>query len=374
MILERGPRWVLALPLALLAVYAVSCQDALAGVAELEKLRAALQAGTPRPHGLSAAKVLDGLRPEQRREALYLLSLVPAGRERLEDALEPLTDGQDELAEIAMMERLHLAVLSGDALAASALAESFRIAHPDSARLPQALLLLARATLQSGDSVRASEGFLQILLRHPATEEARLAQLGLGDCYLAEGKLAEAQAQYELAVKSPGDPSECSARLRLVAVAKKLGDSAAAAASFNALLEVCPNGLLADEAARRWPELMPSTPVPSARPTEVRTEALTPSPGPGPAPSPGAPAPETGGDVTFWVQIGAYGERANAERLAARLPGEEARLQIDEVVLSGRTIYKVLHGPYPSEDEATTGARELEKNHSLFGFVLRKAP
>jgi cell division septation protein DedD len=348
-----------------------------AGVAELERLRAAMRSGLSRPANLAPVRILEGLRPEQRREALYLLSLVPARREKLDEALEPLVDGQDALAERAALERLHLALLGGDARRAADLAEAFRTAHPSSPALPEALLIVARSQLQAGDTARASELFLQILLRYPSSEEARLAQIGLGDCALADGKLAEAQAQFELAVKNAGAESECQARLRLVDTARRLGNPTAAAGYAKALLEACPDGLFAQEAARRWPDLLPTVPTsPSAAPTTappVSAAARTPGPAAGETPVAETQATPAGsGSAGFWVQIGAYAERANAERLLARLEAERGSITIDEVSLSGRTVYKVLYGPFGSEQEAQPAVHRLEQKHNLFGFVIRR--
>lgn len=354
---------------AALASLGLGLDSAQAGVAELERLRAAVRAAQYRPENLSPAKLLEGLRPEQRREALYLLSLVPARRARLDEILEPLSEGQDEYADRAVLERLQLALYSGDIRAASALAEAFRIAHTESPALPKVLLLVATGHLDSGDTPRASEGFLQVLLRYPASEEARLAQIGLGDCYVAEGKLKQAQAQYELAVKNAGDASECLARLRLADTARRMKDDKAAASAVKSLLEACPEGLIAEEARKRWPELVPGpTPLPTPVPVAART---TPGAGATPGTKPTATAPT--GPEAYWIQIGAYSERANAERLLGRLDAERSSIRIDDVVLSGRTIYKVLYGPFGTEAEATDAAQKLEQKHNLFGFVVRKA-
>jgi TolA-binding protein len=353
----------------------VSWTPADGGVAELERLRASVQSGAVRPASLAPARVLDGLRPEQRREALYLLSLVPARRERIDEVLEPLADGRDELAERAALDRLHLAMLVGDVRAAAALAEAFRIAHPGSAALPQALLLLARSRLQAGEIGRASELFLQVLLRFPSGEEARLAQIGLGDCALAEGKLTEAQAQFELAVKHAGEQSECPARLRLVEAARRQGNKQAASAFAEQLFQACPDGIFAQEAWRRWPDLAPLTaasgPTGSAVAVAASGSATAPSSRAAHAAEPTA-LPADAAPAVVWVQIGAYSERANAERLVTRLAAERASITIDEVVLSGRTIFKVLYGPFASEREAQPAVHRLEEKHNLFGFIIRR--
>jgi rare lipoprotein A len=118
--------------------------------------------------------------------------------------------------------------------------------------------------------------------------------------------------------------------------------------------------------------------VPKATPTPPQTAgpaapdaAVRPAATAAPVAPAVTPAPE--GPATYWVQIGAYGEEANAQRLLERLQVDRARLRVDEVALSGRTIYKVLYGPYPTEAEAQAAAAALEQEHGLYGFVLRKA-
>jgi TolA-binding protein len=330
----------------LIAALAGAAVQAAAGTGELEALRSAEARGQGRPAGLTAEAVLGGLRPEQRREALYLLSLVPARPAQLDALLRSVAAGGDELAETAALERLYAALLTGDARAAVAAGEAFASDHAASPRLPEALLLVARTLLQAGEVQRASEQFLQVLLRYPASGEARMAQLGLGDCYLAEGRLAEARSQYELAAKAPAESGDCQGGLRQVSLARRQEDELAAARLLSALLEACPGGLAAYEAVRLWPELAAAAPEPAA--------------------------PAASGRTTYWVQIGAYAERANAERLAGRLEGERDLLRVEEVVLEGRTVFKVLYGPFASDRDASAAVTELEQRHNLFGFVFRQ--
>jgi cell division protein FtsN len=79
---------------------------------------------------------------------------------------------------------------------------------------------------------------------------------------------------------------------------------------------------------------------------------------PAAAPTPAAAA----ADLQYILQIGAYGNRSDAESQRAKvaLTGLEAR--IDEREVDGHTLYRVRVGPFPSSDQADKAQKTLSDN------------
>ena len=84
------------------------------------------------------------------------------------------------------------------------------------------------------------------------------------------------------------------------------------------------------------------------------------TPGSAPTPAPGsAPAPAPASNLQYIVQIGAYGDRADAERQRAKvaLAGLEARTDLR--VVGGRTLYRVRVGPFTNAADADKAQQAL---------------
>lgn len=82
----------------------------------------------------------------------------------------------------------------------------------------------------------------------------------------------------------------------------------------------------------------------------------------------GAPDP-TGG--YFTVQVGAFRERANAERLRERLNATYSPIYVQPFDSSGETFYRVRVGKITGEDAAQQYAAQLHANENFTTFVVR---
>ncbi|HET9400669.1 MAG TPA: septal ring lytic transglycosylase RlpA family protein [Candidatus Acidoferrales bacterium] len=105
--------------------------------------------------------------------------------------------------------------------------------------------------------------------------------------------------------------------------------------------------------------------------------------------SPAAAAPQTSSDsVTnrigparpvvlpvagyFTVQVGAFGERANAERLKAQLDGRYRPVLIQDFDGENGRVYRVRVGNLSTEDAARDLALKLRQNEGIRGVVVRQ--
>jgi DedD protein len=110
-----------------------------------------------------------------------------------------------------------------------------------------------------------------------------------------------------------------------------------------------------------------------AEPPVSRAEPPAQSPAE-PAATAAAPTPaETGGgdaavgETRWYVQLGAFGDRDNADRLAARVGTYGHRAHVSEFPSTGRTVYRVRVGPESSRARAESIASAL----SVHSFVAQ---
>ncbi|HSG65161.1 MAG TPA: SPOR domain-containing protein [Gammaproteobacteria bacterium] len=76
------------------------------------------------------------------------------------------------------------------------------------------------------------------------------------------------------------------------------------------------------------------------------------------------------GEARWYVQLGAFGDRGNADRLAARVGTYGYRAHVSEFPSSGRTVYRVRVGPEASRGRAESIASAL----SAHSFVAQVVP
>lgn len=99
---------------------------------------------------------------------------------------------------------------------------------------------------------------------------------------------------------------------------------------------------VATQAARAEPQ-------PTVMPTPAVRANVTSTPRPTVAPTP-APQPEVAGQ--FWVQVGAYGTRENAEQVRESLGVAGLSARVVSADVSGRVIHRVRIGPFKNRGEA----------------------
>jgi N-acetylmuramoyl-L-alanine amidase len=94
---------------------------------------------------------------------------------------------------------------------------------------------------------------------------------------------------------------------------------------------------------------------------------------PPPAPSPSSPPSRAEATPTrarpsgYSVQVGAFGERANAESLASAIEGKG----IPAFVIPSRSVFKVWAGDEPDRARAQAIAARLKSELGLDGWVVR---
>ena len=92
----------------------------------------------------------------------------------------------------------------------------------------------------------------------------------------------------------------------------------------------------------------------------VEVQGIDPS-APAREPAPPAPVPANGGSPGIYLQVGAFSDPANAERVAAQLrQANFAPVQLEQVQIDDRTIHRVRVGPLDSVDRADQVTDRIE--------------
>jgi rare lipoprotein A len=101
--------------------------------------------------------------------------------------------------------------------------------------------------------------------------------------------------------------------------------------------------------------------------------AQLPDPGPPPAVAAGAPPVPVIADAGgFYLQLGAFGSRENAENFLARMKLQVEWLATALHVFSRDGLYRVHAGPYPREVEARRDADRISQSLGVRPFVLTR--
>lgn len=86
---------------------------------------------------------------------------------------------------------------------------------------------------------------------------------------------------------------------------------------------------------------------------------------------PGKPSAEGGGGTEGWVvQVGSFGDKDNADRLAERLRARDYAVSVSEFQLGDKVLYRVRVGPMPSRDKAERQMARIQEQLGLNGKVL----
>ncbi|MDR9454783.1 MAG: SPOR domain-containing protein [Spiribacter sp.] len=113
------------------------------------------------------------------------------------------------------------------------------------------------------------------------------------------------------------------------------------------------------------PPEAPSEAPPEELPEDAAPEDVVTSE---PAPEADESVPEA--EPAFFVQVGAFGSRENAEGLAARLRDDGFGMRLVEEGGDGQVSYRVQAGPYDDRAEAEEQAQALADQHELPGFII----
>jgi DedD protein len=128
-----------------------------------------------------------------------------------------------------------------------------------------------------------------------------------------------------------------------------------------------------DRLTKDAPAPLPPAPAPSPAPTQPSTATSPPAaianatPAPAPTP-PAAPPPKPSPAKPWTVQLAAAQERAEAERIAARFPALNPRIEEAEVPGKGR-FWRVRVGGFDTRDAAERYLRDVARETGAKGFV-----
>jgi rare lipoprotein A len=114
------------------------------------------------------------------------------------------------------------------------------------------------------------------------------------------------------------------------------------------------------------PEPAPVAPAPEPR---VAPPAAEPVP---PAPPAAAPIPITADAAGYYLQLGAFGSRDNAENFLARIRAQVDWLAGTLHIFPRDGLYRVHAGPYPREVEARRDADRVTQSLGVRPFVLTR--
>jgi DedD protein len=130
-----------------------------------------------------------------------------------------------------------------------------------------------------------------------------------------------------------------------------------------------------DKPAPATPEALAPKPPDQAPPREpvvpVPSESATPAPAAKPAAKPVAKdkPPAVPADANWYVQVGVYASRDNAQRVIEKLKGRGFAVVSDTVKIEGGKATRLRVGPYRDKAAAEKAAARIEKETGLHGIV-----
>lgn len=121
---------------------------------------------------------------------------------------------------------------------------------------------------------------------------------------------------------------------------------------------------------RPAPDVAADQAEPRSEPVAAANDAATPEPQSAPPPAAIASAVEPPPDRSGWsVQLGAFGEKANADQLARRVSTYGFDAYVAEFRSNGATMYRVRVGGFATENQADAAASSISA-HSIPARVI----
>ncbi|MFH1008305.1 MAG: tetratricopeptide repeat protein [Candidatus Latescibacterota bacterium] len=205
--------------------------------------------------------------------------------------------------------------------------------YPDGDLSDRALYTLGLTFLATDEFEAARTRFEQMLADYPESGWASYARGGMVDAYFGEGQYVEAIRTADGVLMEKGnDPIKSSVLFRVSECYDKLGKKEQAAATRRRIAAECPGSYEAT--------LTPSVPA------ETEKDALDPK----------NTVLETG---SYSVQVGAFGNAANATKLARVLSEAGYDVRIDERTGEQNMLHLVRVGAYPTREEAAAASEKL---------------
>lgn len=180
------------------------------------------------------------------------------------------------------------------------------------------------------------------------------------DAQLVVRQLSEAGlAAYSEAFTLSGKPAQ---RVRLGPYASREAAEAVRVRAAQVRNDVTPRVVALDAPVASTP---PATPAPAAaKPAEAPKPATTPKP----TETPAAPPPATA-NVGFAVQVGAFGNAAEAQKLRDRLRGLGITAFTDTVTTDKGRLTRVKAGPVPTRQDAERLKAQVKSKAGIDGMV-----
>lgn len=139
----------------------------------------------------------------------------------------------------------------------------------------------------------------------------------------------------------------------------ELTDTAASAGATH----TAPAAQTAPAAIAPPPATASASPTPAPTPAKV-DEAAASVPPSVPARAPAVPA-----EKGFYVQVGAFSDRANAKHLADQLRQHGYRVRVEQVRVASRNVLRVRVGPYSQNKQAQAARAAIQRQFDVQGIV-----
>ncbi len=208
---------------------------------------------------------------------------------------------------------------------------------------------------QLGDTARAAAEFASIT----RGEYSSWSVLARAEIDARQGRLAEAIAKYESVLRSRRDPV---AMFGLAECLERAGEREKALDRYRALIEEFPRSFEAGRSSEKVQLLA----APRGKPKDDKQSGGGEA---GKAPSRDDAA---SGDVkgAFTIQFGAFGAKANALAVAAKLEGLFRGVRVERFETDGRVMHRVRVGMYESREAAARDAERAKERLGLTGAIV----
>lgn len=285
----------------------------------------------------------------------------------------------EPLAEKAALKLMSILFVKGEFDMVINQADSFQATFSESMYLDKVLLNQASSYLAKGDSYKANQKFLLLILRFPQSPLVGRAQMGIAESYFKEKNYRDAIEQYKIARnKVQEDALKAYCEYMLGECYGFMGEKNRAIQQYNKVLESYSDFPEKELASLKLAMLLPSGNQP--RPQEEKDSkqgTLVDNRESIPEQENSAQIPSkysdrsTGNTRGYTIQVGAFSKKENAHDLlnALKLKGYDAYDLVIE--RNNRTIYKIRIGHCIKKEEAESISNRLLKEEAMYSFLTQ---
>jgi TolA-binding protein len=217
--------------------------------------------------------------------------------------------------------------------------------YPQSNLADRALYRLGLTLLATDEFEAARTRFARMMERHPESPWAPYAKMGMVDAYFGEERYEGAiRAAESLLTEKKNDPVKSNVLYVLAQCYDKLGKKEPAEAARRRIARECPKSYEAT--------LNPLPPVKTEKASSGSQHTVC----------------QTG---PYTVQVGAFGNPANATRLVRKLTTEGYEVRIHEKAVGETILHLVRVGGYPTRKAAKAAADDLHRATGLACRVVK---